>query len=223
MPSFGTSPPSRRSAQPASSPRTRPGTLTKNEMTVRVVVTASGRVAFEGSGYAPHGTVQRDERRTDRWRRCGSSSSARSRSPICANNATVQERDGRWTVQGDPTEGALLVAARKAGLERRCPRRAAAARRRSAVLVRAQVDEHHPSRRASSSSAASSSPRAPPTCSCPRCTFEVVGDDRRPLTAARRAEILPINEGLAGQALRTLGVAGRWLTDDAVAEHAGAS
>ena len=31
-----------------------------------------------------------------------------------ANNATVQERDGRWTVQGDPTEGALLVAARKA-------------------------------------------------------------------------------------------------------------
>ena len=29
------------------------GTLTKNEMTVRVVVTASGRVTFEGSGYAP--------------------------------------------------------------------------------------------------------------------------------------------------------------------------
>ena len=29
----------------------------------------------------------------------------------------LQERDGRWTVQGDPTEGALIVAARKAGLE----------------------------------------------------------------------------------------------------------
>ena len=37
------------------------GTLTKNEMTVRVVVTASGRVTFEGSGYAPHGTVRRDD------------------------------------------------------------------------------------------------------------------------------------------------------------------
>ena len=36
-----------------------------------------------------------------------------------ANNAACSERDGRWTVQGDPTEGALLVAARKAGLERR--------------------------------------------------------------------------------------------------------
>ena len=36
------------------------GTLTKNEMTVRVLVTASGRVTFEGSGYAPHGAVQAD-------------------------------------------------------------------------------------------------------------------------------------------------------------------
>ena len=34
------------------------GTLTKNEMTVRVVVTASGRVTFEGIGYAPIGEVQ---------------------------------------------------------------------------------------------------------------------------------------------------------------------
>ena len=33
-----------------------------------------------------------------------------------ANNASIQETAGRWTVQGDPTEGALLVAARKCGL-----------------------------------------------------------------------------------------------------------
>ena len=88
------------------------GTLTKNEMTVRIVVTASGRVTFEGSGYAPDGAghadgggpiegplrleVERALTVADR-----------------ANNAAVQERDGRWTVQGDPTEGALIVAARK--------------------------------------------------------------------------------------------------------------
>ena len=36
------------------------GTLTKNEMTVRVVVTASGRVTFSGTGYAPEGDVRRD-------------------------------------------------------------------------------------------------------------------------------------------------------------------
>src|SRR4029079_7114407 len=33
------------------------GTLTRNEMTVRTVVTASGRVKIEGTGYAPHGDV----------------------------------------------------------------------------------------------------------------------------------------------------------------------
>ena len=53
-----------------------------------------------------------------------------------------------------------------------------------------------------------------------RCAFEVVGDGRRPLTPARRAEILQINEALAGEALRTLGVAGRWMEEDALAEHA---
>ena len=53
-----------------------------------------------------------------------------------------------------------------------------------------------------------------------RCAFEVVGDGRRPLTAARRDEILQVNEALAGDALRTLGVAARWLEEDALAEHA---
>ena len=52
-----------------------------------------------------------------------------------------------------------------------------------------------------------------------RCNRELVGDERRPLTPARRAEILQANEALAGQALRTLGVAGRWLTTEALAEH----
>ena len=41
----------------------------------------------------------------------------------------------------------------------------------------------------------------------------------RKRTPPRRAEILQINEGLAGEALRTLGVAGRWLSGDALAAH----
>jgi Ca2+-transporting ATPase len=92
------------------------GTLTKNEMTVRVVVTASGRVTFDGSGYAPEGTGHAEG---------GGPIEGRLRLEIeralavadRANNASVQHRDGRWTVHGDPTEGALIVAARKAGLE----------------------------------------------------------------------------------------------------------
>src|SRR4030095_2033191 len=52
-----------------------------------------------------------------------------------------------------------------------------------------------------------------------RCTRELVGEERRPLTPERRAAILETNDALAGQALRTLGVAGRWLTREALAEH----
>jgi Ca2+-transporting ATPase len=91
------------------------GTLTKNEMTVRAVVTASGRVQLGGTGYEPEGGLQVE-------------GGARLDGPLRvevqraltvadrANNSVLDERDGHWIVQGDPTEGALLVAAHKAGL-----------------------------------------------------------------------------------------------------------
>jgi Ca2+-transporting ATPase len=71
------------------------GTLTKNEMTVRVLVTASGRVSFEGSGYEPRGAVQRDG---------GGPIDGPLRAELDgalvvadrANNASVHEREGRW-------------------------------------------------------------------------------------------------------------------------------
>ncbi len=99
-----------------------------------------------------------------------------------ANNAVLQERDGRWTVQGDPTEGALIVAARKAGLDGRGARRALRAHRRGPVLLRAQADEHRPHRRRARRSACSSSPRARRTSCSARCSHELVGEETRPLT-----------------------------------------
>jgi Ca2+-transporting ATPase len=194
------------------------GTLTKNEMTVRIVVTASGRVTFAGSGYEPAGAVRRED---------GAEVDGPLRIELeralevadRANNATVQQRDGRWVVQGDPTEGALLVAARKAGLrsealDQRLPRVGevpfSSERKLMSTLHR---DTEQADRGLVLTKGA-------PDILLTRCTFELVGDERRPLTPARRAEILDINEGLAGQALRTLGVAGRWLTKGALEEHA---
>jgi Ca2+-transporting ATPase len=49
-----------------------------------------------------------------------------------------------------------------------------------------------------------------------RCTRELVGEEYRRLTPERVEEILAVNDALAGQALRTLGVAGRWLPPEAV-------
>ena len=91
------------------------GTLTKNEMTVRKVITASGSVTMAGTGYAPEGAVTDEP---------GGRLPMALRSELeraltvadRANNAVLQQREGQWIVQGDPTEGALLVAARKAGL-----------------------------------------------------------------------------------------------------------
>jgi len=194
------------------------GTLTKNEMTVRVVVTASGRVTFEGAGYSPEGAVGTDG---------GGPVEGALRIEIeralavadRANNATVQRRDGRWTVQGDPTEGALLVAARKCGLsaadlDERLPRVGEvpfSAERKLMSTIHRNTEEGH---------AGIVFTKGAPDVLLARCAFEVLGDGRRPLTSARRTEILQTNEALAGQALRTLGVAGRWLEGDALAAHA---
>jgi P-type Ca2+ transporter type 2C len=191
------------------------GTLTKNEMTVKVVVTASGRVIFEGSGYAPAGDVRLDGGgpvdgllRVELDRALAVADRA--------NNATIQEHDGRWTVQGDPTEGALLVAARKAGLERldkRLPRVGevpfSSERKLMSTLHR---DIEQPTHGVVFTKGA-------PDVLLARCSHELFGEERRALTQERRKQIADTNEALAGQALRTLGVAGRWLTTDTLAEH----
>jgi Ca2+-transporting ATPase len=135
-----------------------------------------------------------------------------------ANNATVHERDGRWTVQGDPTEGALLVAARKAGLDpevlgERLPRVGEvpfSSERKLMSTLHRDADQRD---------RAIVFTKGAPDVLLGRCSREIIGEERRPLTQERRAQILEANEGLAGQALRTLGVAGRWLTQDVLAEH----
>jgi Ca2+-transporting ATPase len=190
------------------------GTLTKNEMTVRVVASASGRVAFEGTGYAPAGEVRRDGGGAIDGALAVELERALSAADL-ANNAAVEERDGRWTVQGDPTEGALIVAARKAGLRpetlaTRLPRVAEvpfSSERKLMTTVHRDVE--HGQRGIVFTKGA-------PDVLLARCAFESVGDERRALTDARRAAILDANEALAAEALRTLGVAGRWLPAEAV-------
>ena len=83
------------------------GTLTKNEMTVRHVVTAGGVTEIAGSGYVPEGGLSGPQ---DRIR------DALARAALLCNDARLVERDGQWTVLGDPMEGALVTLAAKAGL-----------------------------------------------------------------------------------------------------------
>jgi len=191
------------------------GTLTKNEMTVRAVVTASGRVTFRGTGYAPEGEVSQDGAgaiagalriELERALAVGDQ----------ANNAVLQEHDGRWTVQGDPTEGALIIAARKAGLEdealdarfERVGEVPFSSKRK--LMTTIHTDAQRQERLLVFTKGA-------PDILLARCSNELVGEESRPLTAERRAEILQENEELAGAALRTLGVAFRSLPAGAFA------
>jgi Ca2+-transporting ATPase len=90
------------------------GTLTKNEMTVRRLFLDGETIDVAGTGYEPTGSFQ-----------VGSTEINPGDNPLLAwaariamlcNDAALEEIDGNWTVRGDPTEGALLVLGRKAGI-----------------------------------------------------------------------------------------------------------
>lgn len=93
------------------------GTLTRNEMTVLTVATGAGVFEVSGSGYDPHGGFTLDERLIS----AEESPLLReiARAALLCNDASLSETDGQWQMQGDPTEGALLVLAMKTGLDQR--------------------------------------------------------------------------------------------------------
>jgi len=188
------------------------GTLTRNEMTVRAVVTASGRITLGGSGYEPRGEVRRagggtidGPLRVELARTLAAADRA--------NNAVLQERAGRWTVHGDPTEGALIVAAHKVGLEEdalraRFERLAEvpfSSERKLMSTIHADAERQE---------RLLAFTKGAPDVLLGRCSHELVGDRARPLTEERRRAIVASSETLAGEALRTLGVAFRSLPRD---------
>ena len=188
------------------------GTLTRNEMTVRRVVTASGGANLSRTGYAPHGDVEfvgvQSPGEPLQFELTRALTAAER-----ANNAVLQERDGNWSVQGDPTEGALIVAARKAGL---LPEALDARFARIGevpfsserkLMSTVHTDLEQPERLIAVTKGA-------PDILLARCTHELVGQDAVALTDARRAEIMASNDALAQEALRTLGVAFRSLPAD---------
>jgi magnesium-transporting ATPase (P-type) len=184
------------------------GTLTRNEMTIQRVVTASGDVEVTGVGYQPDGDLV-------------AGGSALPDGPLrqevlavlggggLANDASLR-RDGEgWTVQGDPTEVAFLVAERKAGLDdlrearyHRVGEVPFSSERKLMSTIQAELDgdgnEH-----------LAVVVKGAPDLLLARCTGERVGEERQPLDDRRRASILRSVDTLADDALRTLGVAYR--------------
>ncbi|MGI6244274.1 MAG: HAD-IC family P-type ATPase [Pseudochelatococcus sp.] len=97
------------------------GTLTRNEMTVRRIVTATDVLQVSGAGYAPEGAVTASDGRTVDLTQAvpvqADPAALILRAGALCNDAVLHRRDGRWIVEGDPMEGALLTLAHKAGLD----------------------------------------------------------------------------------------------------------
>jgi magnesium-transporting ATPase (P-type) len=91
------------------------GTLTRNEMTVQTMATAGQMFEVTGVGYEPSGSFTRG----------GSEINVDDhpvlteilRAGLLCNDAVLRKSDDEWVMEGDPTEGALVTAARKAGLD----------------------------------------------------------------------------------------------------------
>jgi Ca2+-transporting ATPase len=94
------------------------GTLTKDEMTVRRLYAAGRAYEVTGAGYAPEGAILLDGRETAP----AEPLSELLRAAVLASDAHLvraQDDGAAWRIQGDPTEGALVVAAAKLGLDKR--------------------------------------------------------------------------------------------------------
>ncbi|MFA5399867.1 MAG: cation-translocating P-type ATPase [Dehalococcoidia bacterium] len=89
------------------------GTLTEDQMTMKKIYLDGQFIEVTGTGYEPTGEFYRDGSKLDpadpvlqKYLKAAN---------LCANAKLYQE-DDRWRIKGDPTEGAFLVAAAKAGL-----------------------------------------------------------------------------------------------------------
>jgi Ca2+-transporting ATPase len=175
------------------------GTLTKNEMTVRQMFADDRVLDLSGTGYDTAGAVMEAGRQIEPPRAARAMLSAAAR----ASDARLVTRDGRPQIEGDPTEGALIVAAVKVGLNpldlnRQEPRIGeipfTSERRRMTTLHTTSSGAIAYSKGATDDVLAS-------------CTHQLTLDQEVPLTAACRERVLTVERQMAGAGLRVLAVA----------------
>ena len=186
------------------------GTLTRNEMTVRAIVTPDATYAVTGVGYEPAGTIQLNGKDVDPSAR-DDLMAVLSVGILCNGAELSQDEDGAWSITGDPTEGALLTVAEKTGLDRGTiwddhPLVAELpfdARRKCMSMIR--QDE---------GGRLVVYTKGAPDVVLGFCPSALVDGAAVPLDENRRRRILASNEALATQTLRVLAVARRRLEDD---------
>ncbi len=95
------------------------GTLTRSEMTIEQIMTASGSSRVSGVGYAPQGHLEVEDGSEPEGELRAEQIIVLSGGSLAGNATLRQTEDGGWEIQGDPTEAAFLVAERKFNVDDR--------------------------------------------------------------------------------------------------------
>jgi len=185
------------------------GTLTKGEMTVRRMYVNNKVVEVTGVGYEPKGEFQQGNSLINPQNNQDLSLLLRI-GALCNNAQLDKNEKGSWSIIGDPTEGALIVTAAKAGfeekeLEKNFTRIAEVpftSERKRMTTVHSTLDGEHVAYM-----------KGAPEIVLERCSYILEEGEEKKLTAAKRNKILKINEKFASDALRVLGMAYRKLPE----------
>lgn len=177
------------------------GTLTGGEMTMTVLALPDREITITGSGYDPEGAFLEEEHeldpaadaQVDRALRIG----------MLAGHASVDPGPDGWVVRGDPTEAALVVAARKAGLARgrlleALPRAGEVPFSSERMLM---ATFHH------DAGELVAYVKGAPGRVLERCGRVLLAGGEQPLDAAGRERLLARNDALAARGLRVLALA----------------
>ena len=190
------------------------GTLTRAEMTIERVMTASGDTHVTGVGYAPDGEIKHDGITLPAGALRDEQVVALGGGSLAGNAELRQATDGAWQIYGDPTEAAFLVAERKLGIADLTERREKRFERVAEIpftserkmMSTIEIDHDHGDETVLITKGA-------PGEVLTHCTQVRVGMDVLALDDALRAKKLAEVDALADAALRTLAVAYRPLAE----------
>jgi len=183
------------------------GTLTKGEMTVRKIFTGGKRIEVTGAGYMPEG-----EFRGSDIIQAANHPSLRLllQGGLLCSDAVLEEKEGKWMIKGDPTEGALVVAAVKAGLHEaemrlenpRIEEIPFSSERKRMTTIHQMVDGKK-----------TAFMKGAPEVVLGKCSHILEEGGIKELGEKEKVEILKVNEEMAQAALRVLGFAYRECPD----------
>jgi P-type Ca2+ transporter type 2C len=177
------------------------GTMTKGEMTVRSIYVNDKTIKVTGIGYGPEGEFQVENKTITPDENLKTLLKV---AILCNDSGLEQDsQTGKWIVKGDPTEGALVVAAEKAGLSKE------------------ELEEQEPrvfevpfsSERKRMTTIHTSAGRriaymkGAPEMVIERCSKIVIDDKVQPFTKESQKKHFKVTEALALQALRNLAFA----------------